>query len=409
MFVQTLIGLCRKWVLGSQNRTWRQFLKNEFVIFDEAHVLRNLTSIMQLQIDALRQARFLQTLTATLTINHISDIIALCQMHGGDLTENEIKELKTNKDISHILVDDILTRCFENRIDWYDAKDDLHAGKFYAPITIIVKNIPMTWEQTVDYMVKKRNNFVIGDSLCITTSARNSYRKNQKQISNSSNNDIFSPKFNACCDLIESFNKFPIIVYSNYLANGIKAIYGRLKRKREDLKIDIATGTTKTSDRELKRLAINSKKLDILCLSSIGNASLDFAGIKALFLLDSFDDFSSEKQAIGRVSRFKAHQLQKDGTLDPVMVFKFISTFPNAVDIKEEDEQRITDYFYKTYCNPKVGSTKELIPFNFTKELIKKIQKEENNKTVEQQLEISNIYTNNTLEPANKKFKSLGS
>ncbi len=387
------------------------FLKNQFVIFDEAHVFRHMTTVMQVQIEALRKSRFLQTLTATLTVNHLSDIIGLCKIHGGSLSEHEISELKHNNSISTNIVDDILTRCFQGRIDWYDAKEDLNAGQFYAPTTIVIKEVPMTWEQTVDYMVKKKNDFLIGDDedamLCITRSARNSYRKNQKQISNSSGD--FSPKFDAVCDTIESFNQFPIIVYSHYLENGITTIYNRMKRRRPDLEIDIAIGTTKTQQREMKRIKYNNKKLDILCLSNIGNASLDFANSKALFLVDCFDNLAMEMQAIGRVSRFKAHKADKDGLISPIIIFKFISTFPNFTTMTNEKKAHITQYFYNTYCNPNVGSLETLIPFDFVDELITKIKVEENNQTVEQQLEISNVYGNIKLAPANKRFKTLGS
>ncbi len=395
-------------LLANEDGGDMDILKNQFVIFDEAHVFRNLTSIMRLQIDALRRARFLQTLTATLTVNHISDIIGLCEIHGGELSKIEIESLKnTETPPSESMVADILIRCFSGRIDYYDAKQDAKNAKFYAPITIVIKEVPMCWEQTVDYMVRKRNNFQIGN-LCVTTSARNSYRKNEKQISNSSNDHSLSPKFDLCCETITKFNHFPQIIYSNYLDNGIKGVYSRLKRKREDLKVDIATGVTKTSERESKRLAYNQGELDLLFLSKIGNASLDFAGSKALHLIDGFDNLSMEQQAIGRVSRFGAHAFEKDGTITPIIVFKYISTFPNFENISQQDKDLITNYFYKTYCNPNVGSRDELIPFDFVAEFIAKIKTEENNKTVDQQLEISNQYKSQTLEPANKIFRMLG-
>ncbi len=393
-------------LLANEDGGDMNILKNQFVIFDEAHVFRNLTSIMRLQIDALRRCRFLQTLTATLTVNHISDIIALCEIHGGNVTKEEIDELKNlTKPPSEELVADILIRCFSGRIDYYNSKEDVKNSKFYAPFTIIIKEVAMCWEQTVDYMVKKRNNFEIG-SLCVTTSARNSYRKNEKMISNSSDS---SPKFDLCCQVITEFNHFPQIIYSNYLDNGIKGVYSRLKRKRNDLRVDIATGITKTPDREAKRLAYNNGYLDLLFLSRIGNASLDFAGSKALHLVDSFDNLAGEEQAIGRVIRYNAHSFEKDGTITPILIFKYISTFPNFESVTENDKERITDYFYKTYCNPNVGTLKELIPFDFTQKLIKKIIKEEKCKTVDQQLEISNRYNSLTLEPANKIFRMLGS
>ncbi len=401
-------------ILANEDGGDMELLTNQHVIFDEAHVFRNLTSIMQLQIEAIRKSRFLQTLTATLTVNHISDIIGLCEIHNGNLTQEEIDAL-TDLDTSPPveLVETILRRVFTGRIDYYDAKLDLKNAKNYAPLTFVIKEIPMQWEQTVDYMVKKRNNFIIGPtkdtSLCITTSARNSYRKNEKQISNSSKDQTISPKFDLCCDTITQFNCFPQIIYSNYVINGIKGVHARLKRKRPDLKIDIATGTTSTPDREAKRQAINSKELDLLFLSKIGNASLDFLGVKALHLVDGFDNKAGEDQATGRVRRYGGHKVEKDGTITPVVIFKYISIFPNLHSVSLEQKKVITNYFYNTYCNPNVGTIEELIPFDFTEELIKKIKMEENGKTVDQQLEISNMYKSNNLDPANKIYIELGS
>ncbi len=395
-------------ILCNEDGGDEDYLKNQFVIFDEAHVFRNLTSIMRLQIDAIRKCRFVQTLTATLTVNHISDIIGLCEIHNGELSEDEIEaltDLETNP--TQELVESILRRCFTGRIDYYDAKLDIKNAKNYAPLSYVIKEIPMEWEQTVDYMVKKRNNFKIAD-LCITTSARNSYRKNEKQISNSSKDQTISPKFDLCCDTITSFNRFPQIIYSNYLDNGIKGVHARLKRKRPDLRIDIATGTTKTADREAKRQAFNHGELDLLFLSRIGNASLDFHSCTALHLIEQFDNLAGEEQAVGRVRRFGGHKADKNG-IPTVIIFKYISTFPNLEEISEEQKQEIKEYFFNTYCNPNVGSIEELIPFDFVAELIAKIRKEENNKTVDQQLEVSNIYKSQSLGFAQKIFIELGS
>src|SRR6185503_16109759 len=102
----------------------------------------------------------------------------------------------------------------------------------YAPFEIVKKKVVMTWEQTIDYLIGIRQNFVLG-SLCISSSRSSRYHMAQKRYSNiPAKGAEFSPKMLAIADNILEFGEYPQLVFSHFLDNGIEAAHDRLEGKK---------------------------------------------------------------------------------------------------------------------------------------------------------------------------------
>jgi len=344
-------------------------LQGQVVIFDEAHMFRNITDIMRQQIQSLRQSRFCLNLSGTPLINNRSDAIGLCLIHRSpwdiidkqDLTPQETLQLL--RDTFH-----------PKRVHYYNPKSK--STNHYPPHTIIYKKVEMTWQQTLDYMVCKRANFTIGD-LTICTSRRNSYHTKTKQLSSVSvSGDC--PKLDACAAQVLTSNVFPQLIVLEYLHNG----YYLLEKLKPHVNVAFAEGVSGTEQREELRLKYNNKKLDVLILSRIGNTSWNLIGTRIIHLPNSYENLQLRSQAIGRGLRYKSHEPDPETKeIAPVLVYEYISIFPKPHSIPKD----LHHYFQEQYLG-KPGFDLS----NFNTLLLEKMQKEEDFQTIDEKLCVSN-------------------
>jgi hypothetical protein len=378
------------------------YLKDQVVIFDEAHCFRNLTPVMNEQIQALRKSKSLFNLSGTPIVNARSDVIGIGKIMFFDFTPFDI-DLLNSSDLSPQTTErilDLVDRIFRNKVHFCDP--NFQNEQCMAPVKVEIREVSMTWIQTLDYLVSKKQTFEIGD-ISITSSRRNSYHVNEKRMSNSANNG-HSPKFDLIVKDTLEFGKPGQILYSNFLGNGIFPIYKALKDK---IPTAMATGDTPAEERDRAFDKYNSQEVDVLCLSSIGGIGLNFRNTKVLRFVDSFENLQLEQQAIARVSRIGAHdKKKKTDVLEPVIVIKYISLFPRTATDADSDDCR--DYFYKTYCNEKWGTPNELFGTGrFIDFLLEKIQAE-NAQTIDQRLEKSNAIKQDMLNPILCKMANIG-
>ncbi len=398
------------------------FLKNRFVIFDEAHFFRNITPTMRAQIEALRKSRLLLNLTGTPLVNSLSDIIPLIMLHHGEFRPKEleaIKDLAENSEDEakkeHVLnnVRDMIQRVFRNHVHFYDPKKDSLAAGDYAPFETQSVRVEMTWPQTVDYMVHKRQNFDIGD-LCITGSHRNSYHVQERLISNGSDATMggeHSPKLDALVENVFRFGRFPQLIFSGFLEKGVHDLLKKCQghSSGKELVIEMITGKTPNLDRDDVFTRYNAGKIDILILSRVGDTAVDLHGTLAVHLCEAQDNIQSEMQIINRALRCGAHKKEADGKIKPVQVFKYVSTFP-AKRKNSPETTEVAAYFYKRYCNSKMGTQHDFLGgFCFMDALCNKIEREEEWKTIDERLEVSNAHKHRTLLPVLSMLEQLGS
>lgn len=381
------------------------YLANEIVIFDEAHKYRNLTESMHNQIEALQKAKFVFNLTGTPIVNARNNLIGLGKLMRYKFQPFEIELLNSSEtdDFTSKQILKLVENIFNSKIHFCAPAI---ADERFAPVKIELKHIEMTWSQTIDYLICKRQVFKIGD-LQLQTSQRNSYHVNEKRISNSSLHSDTSPKFTAIVNDTLEVKGHGQIIYSNFLENGILPIFRELKKKGAS--VALATGDTSEFDRDTAFNAYNDQKVDILCLSSIGGIGLTFKNTKILRLVDSFENLPSENQCIGRVSRIGAHTKKKKTDILPtVLVIKYISIFPRMATDKDNEEclKYFKQYYYKSpwyTLEESLNTDKRFIDL-----LQEKIEKEEHKQTIDEKLQHSNAVKHSTIEPVISHMALIG-
>ncbi len=323
-----IIGLTE---FGRLSYETKNFLKNQYVIFDEAHLFRNKTENMTTQIDALRQCKLLLNLTGTPIINSIQELVPLALIHGAKITSAEEKmfndlsdqqknaHTKTNKceddsvknqtkkhrenkqiDKQKTVLKDFIQKHFHNKVFFYDPKVSPIHMKDYPPFRMVISEVVMTLQQTVDYLVQKRQTFTIGD-LSVTHGHRNAYHSTEKAISNSSSSSP-SPKFAIIAKNVVKFEDgFPQVVFSNLIYNGINPLKEEIDKEIKDkvkLRIEVTTGQIPVSERNMLFEEYNNRQVDVLLMCRIGESGVNLLGTKALHLADCCENYQLEQQVI---------------------------------------------------------------------------------------------------------------
>ncbi len=388
------------------------FLQDEIVIFDEAHMFRNLTPSMHIEINALIKAKILLNLTGTPIINSPNNLIGLGKIMMYTFSNDDITLLSSHEVTQDIQSKMILLirKIFTNKVHFCDPSVEKEK---YAPLKIEIKEVEMSWKQTLDYLVHERQKFQIGN-IEISSSRRNSYHNAQKRLSNSDITGGESPKFamiiSDTVNMLRNMGEMgpkQQIIYSNFLGNGIIPIYKTIKR--ENFRISLATGDSSNRERSDSFNKYNTKESNVLTMSSIGGIGLTFRNTDVLRLVDSFENIAMENQCIHRISRIGAHDVKKGDPLPTVLVIKYISTFPTI--FSPEESINVCDYFYKHYCNASWGKKEELFGCpdkEFIKLLIEKIIHEENSETIDQKLLKSNVTKEVVLIPLSKEIAIIG-
>jgi hypothetical protein len=364
------------------------FVKDQYVIFDEGHQFRNRTDAMKLQIAALREAKCKLILTGTPVMNASADIIGLGESMNWNFDPRDIALLESSdtSSLARHKIAAVVEKVFRDRVHYYNPQEFEENSIHYKPITKTCKYVTMSWQQTIDYLVYKKQSFSIGDYL-IASSRRNSYHVKQKLCSNADMHGGWSPKFEA---IVRDTLAFPggkgQIIYSNFLSSGINQIYEKLKASGK-VKVELVTGDTDNLVRDAAFDRYNKGEIDVLCLSSVCALGLSFRGTKILRLVDAFENLQMEFQCLARTSRYHSHD--KDDKED-LIALKYISTFPTS--FTSEEAKETATYFYVHYCNPKWGNQQSIIGTDsqFMRDILLKIENEEKNQTIDQQLERTN-------------------
>lgn len=382
------------------------YIKNQYVIFDEIHVLRNLTDNMRYMVDALRDVKFLILLSGTPLVNSLSELVTLALLMHVDLTDHEISYLEniSMETYNEKKTLDIVTRIFQGKVDFYSPEVDPEHLSDYAPLNVIYVHVPMTWKQTVDYMVNRKQVFTIGH-LSLQSSTRNAYNQVSIQISNFSCQRE-SPKTDKIVENIKKHGHYPQVIASNYIKNGIEPIYQEVQKQLSDKKSCMITGSTPMEERPEILAQYNSNKLHLLLFGPVANTGINLYKTSALHLQGVDENIQLENQTIARVRRYKSHDKNKDGTINPITVYKYISIFPDAKTINKKE---VTDYFYQQYVPKHLGKQEDAIDFDFATLLIEKMHKDENYTAVEQRMEKNNNYKHTTLLPSLLLIQKLGS
>jgi superfamily II DNA or RNA helicase len=301
------------------------FLRDQIVIYDEVHSLRNATDQGRSIIDALLKARLRLLLTGTPIVNDESEESYLRLLSGSPK--------------------DSLEKSYMGRVHWAEntkaapkaaPKVAPKAKKAKAePQTKLVEAppvlVPMTAYQLVLYFQSRGSTIYFGD-YSIHTAQRNAYDTAQKLVS-IYEDDENCPKMRALISNIKRF-QYPQVVHSRYVQRGLDKIHAFLQKALPSARIAVFDGSVATGARQTIIKQYNAGKVDILLLSSAGNLGINLHNTQAFHNLEPFDNASMRDQTIARALRPNSYPAEpKDGKNNFLTAFTYVCTFPDLTKI----------------------------------------------------------------------------
>lgn len=324
-----------------------EFFVDKCVIIDEAHHLRNETRDNIFIVSALFLSFKIFLLTATPIINYLNDISVLVNIvkkkNVFPTERNLFNFFYFDEERLEINNEHLLKEKLQNCISYYEKADD----KNYPKAIIINKFVEMNDEQIEEYKrfikkiiyedkIPKEKDFdlmnIVFDKL--KNRKKNAFLTSTRQISNTVNGKINSPKFDEIYnEIIKS--DFPIVIYSNFLKNGIYPIASLLDKN--NIMTQVITGNS--TNEKINKIVndYNNGKIQVLLLSSAGSESLNLKNTRQLHIVENHWNEPKINQVIGRVIRYKSHN-DLPANERKVEVFKWISVFPKNYRTKTADE-----------------------------------------------------------------------
>lgn len=318
----------------------RLSLSNYSVIIDEAHHLRSGSKLQSILIEECARAKKLVLLTGTIFYNSLTDLSVLVNMVKMDEVLPE-----TNKEFKFFFWDDLyeapgnvstLKERIEGTISYYVVPHDTtHYPKSYitynkvdmlnAQISVyrhyLKKILSLDNIQHIDYTIldkRKVNNF-----LNVT-----------RQLSNTLDNSPDFPKILAIWQYISN-NPKPIIVYSNYLANGVLPLAVHLDKAKISYALYFGEQTEEKRNKIIDNY--NRGKIDVLLITSAGSESLDLKNTRSIHIMEPHWNESKINQIIGRAIRYDSHaNLPQSDRI--VEIVRWISVFGFKIPYDTADE-----------------------------------------------------------------------
>ena len=144
------------------------------------------------------------------------------------------------------------------------------------------------------------------DRIHSKTHALNVFLNQTRQISNTTNASVDSPKLIEISKEVRKFPK-PAIIYSNWLSNGIEAMRKRLVLDDSKLRTLLFTGSMNDQEKSRAMQQYNSGQLDILLISSSGSEGLDLKNTRQVHIMEPHWNLAKIEQVVGRAIRYQSH------------------------------------------------------------------------------------------------------
>lgn len=234
-------------------------------------------------------------LTATPVINYLNDLAFLVNIVKKSDALPTYRSLFNNiyYDEENFIIrnEDILKTKLNNCISYF--KDE--GSNDYPIHSTKIIEIEMNKDQLEQYVyyVKKiiydglsTHNY--SDLLNINFDKLHNKKKNfflnaTRQLSNCGK-ETFSPKIRAIYDKIIECNEYPVIIYSNFLKNGIYLLAKLLEEN--DISYKAITGSTHNDKISLIVDRYNNRQFKVLLISSAGSESLDLKNTRQIHIME---------------------------------------------------------------------------------------------------------------------------
>lgn len=311
------------------------------VIIDEAHRLRSGTSsrTKSILITELTNAKKIVLLTGTIFYNKLTDLSVLV-----NIIKREEVLPETSKEFTFFFWDsDTKTPTFVDKlkdringtISYY--KKPLDDINHYPKQETMYIKVDMSNQQISEYRHYLKKILSIRDIQHIDYTVLDKRKVNNflsvtRQLSNTVDNSPDSPKITKIFEWIKS-NPKPIVVYSNYLNNGVLPLSMLLT----DYKYALYFGEQSSEKRNKIIDEYNKGLLDVLLITSAGSESLDLKNTRSIHIMEPHWNESKIKQIIGRTIRYDSHK-SLDVKERVVTVCHWISVFGYKISYETADE-----------------------------------------------------------------------
>lgn len=320
--------------------------KNVAVIVDEAHNLRNENMYNIYLTSALQLAPKIILLTATPVVNYLNDLSVLVNIvRAEDVLPTEralFDQMYYDEEKMMIINKKILFEKIINTISYYKMENDIN----YPRSVTHYQEVDMNHEQIYEYIhyVKKviyEDKNIVNDADILNidygllpSRKRNFFLNVTRQLSNTIKGSTISPKIQEILIKIKE-GPYPVIVYSNFLENGVYAI--AILLEKEKISYQTITGYTTNDKLELVVNNYNTGHYKVLLLSSAGSESLDLKKTRQIHIMEPHWNQSKINQVIGRSIRYKSHdELPIEERY--VDIYRWISIFPKHIKNLSADQ-----------------------------------------------------------------------
>ena len=325
-----------------------EIFSGKSVIVDEAHNLRNETTNNLFVISALGLAYKIILLTATPVINYLNDFGVMVNIVKNEDALPTDRKLFSNmyydEDNFAITNEDILIKKLVDCISYYKTGED---NEHYPQHKTEEIEVEMSNEQLQEYvhyvnkiifkgnMTSNDNPYDI-DFSTLDKKKKNFFLSGTRQLSNAVNGAI-SPKIEAIYKKIKE-GPYPIIVYSNFLKNGIYPL--ALLLEKNNITYKSITGDSTDDEVNMVVNNYNNGKYKVLLLSSAGSESLDLKGTRQIHIMEMWWNEPKITQTIGRAIRYKSHDAlpKKDRN---VTIYRWVSIFPKKILNQSVDQYMV--------------------------------------------------------------------
>ena len=189
------------------------------------------------------------------------------------------------------------------------------------------------YNETVTINKTTTNLFDI-DFATFNRKKRNFFLNATRQLSNSIKGNPMFPKIQELYKTLCS-GKFPAVVYSNFLKNGIYCI--ALLLENDGISYKTITGNTNNNKLNSVVNKYNKGEIKVLLISSAGSESLDLKNTRQVHIMEPHWNEAKITQVIGRAARYKSHTALPKNERN-IIIYRWISVFPKPILNKSADQ-----------------------------------------------------------------------
>jgi superfamily II DNA or RNA helicase len=310
------------------------------IIIDEAHHLRTGTKLLSILITECEQAEKIVLLTGTVFYNSLTDLSVLVNM----VKKDEVLP-ETSKEFKFFFWDDLyeapgsvdtLKERIEGTISYFKkSQDSIHYPKsFVTYIQVDMSNAQISEYRHYLKKILSLDNIQHIDYSILDKRKVNNFLNVTRQLSNTLENSEEFPKIIAIWEYIKKAPK-PLIVYSNYLANGILPLTVHLDKNKVSYGIYFGEQTEEKRNKIINNY--NARKLDVLLITSAGSESLDLKNTRSIHIMEPHWNESKINQIIGRAIRYDSHKLLPESERS-VEIVRWVSVFGYKIPYETADQ-----------------------------------------------------------------------